>query len=201
MQSSKSILLALVVLLAACGEPERLRPLTAGDVVLAFGDSLTVGIGTAPEHSYPAVLDGMLPATVVGSGVSGETTAQGLARLPAVLERYRPRLLILLEGGNDILRSVPATQTRDNLAAMIELAQQRGIDVVLLGVPEKKLFSSAAPFYAELAQRYDLVFVEDLVSDLLRSPGRKSDAIHLNAAGYRALAEGVAELLDDNGAF
>lgn len=188
------------LLLGACGE-QRLSPIGPDGVILAFGDSLTVGVGTRPENSYPTVLASLTNVKVVGAGVSGETTVQGVKRLPAVLDRTRPDLLILIEGGNDILRNHKFDNIKLNLKNMIELAQARGVPVVLLGVPQKKLFSDAAPFYGELAQAYDLVYDGELLGDLLRSPGLKSDPIHLNEKGYRKMAEGIYELLKDNGAF
>jgi acyl-CoA thioesterase I len=189
----------LLVVLAGCSSPD-LEPLQPGSRVLAFGDSLTYGVGTTRENSYPAVLSQLAGLEVVNAGVSGETTAGGLARLGRELDESQPELLILLQGGNDILRNLDLAQTKANLAAMIELAAHRNIAVVLLGVPEKKLFSSAAPIYGELAEEHQLVFDGSLVASLLRSPSYKSDPVHLNAEGYRKMAESIHELLQDSGA-
>lgn len=189
----------LLLLIAACSSPE-LEPLQPGGRVLAFGDSLTYGVGTTRENSYPAVLSKLAGLEVINAGVSGETTAGGLARLGRELDESQPELMILLEGGNDILQNHNLAETKANLAAMIELAASRDIAVVLLGVPEKKLFSSAAPIYGQLAQEYQLVFDDSLVASLLRSPSYKSDPVHLNAEGYRKMAESIQQLLQDSGA-
>lgn len=186
------------LLLAACGE-RKLAPLPADAVVLAFGDSLTDGVGAGPAESYPRVLAELTGRTVIAAGVPGETTAEGLERLPEALAEHRPDLLILLEGGNDILRNQTA-DTKANLAAMIEFAQARDIPVVLVAVPEKKLLSSAAPWYAELAAEYGLALEDELVGKLMRSAQYKADPVHFNAAGYRALAEGIRDLLEAEGA-
>ncbi|OEU72651.1 MAG: arylesterase [Desulfuromonadales bacterium C00003068] len=169
-------------------------------VILAFGDSLTVGVGTPPTTDYPTVLAKLSGRMVINSGVSGEVTAQGLFRLPEVIEQTDPQLIILLEGGNDILRNKDHRQIKQNLAAMIEYAQQNHIDVVLVGVPAKNILFSVAPFYNELAEEYSLVYAEDLLSNLLRNPRYKSDAIHLNQQGYGILAESIHELLISRGA-
>ncbi|WP_111496966.1 arylesterase [Marinobacter bohaiensis] len=192
-------LIGLALLLAACSDP-RLEPLFDDDVILAFGDSLTEGVGVDAEQSYPAALERLSGRTVVNAGIAGETTTEGLQRLPQVLDRTRPNLMILLEGGNDILRNHDPAVTEANLERMIEMARERGIEVLLVGVPEKKLFSDTAPLYGDLARRYDLPFEDDAVADLLRNPEVKSDAVHFNADGYRRLAEAVYGQLQAEGA-
>ena len=196
----KTLLLSLIaLLLLACSEP-RLSPIPAGGTIMAFGDSLTKGVGARKENSYPAVLQELTGISVINSGISGETTAGGLARIAESLDRTRPSLLILLEGGNDILRNVSHQDIRTNLARMIEQALMRDIEVILLGVPEKNLFSSSAAFYPELAKEYGLAFDDTLVADLLRNPAYKSDPIHLNSRGYREMARRIKELLVAGGA-
>lgn len=187
-------------LLTGCDQP-RLPAIPPNGTLLAFGDSLTAGVGAAPSESYPAVLERLSGRRVINAGGSGEVTAEGLARLPQVLEDTAPDLLLLLEGGNDILRNLDPETTRANLAAMIELAQARGIPVVLIGVPEKRLFSEVAPLFEALAATDDLVLVDDLIADLLRQRAYKSDAIHFNRDGYRALAEALHDRLDREGAW
>jgi len=193
------VALLTVFLLSGCNE-SKLTPLPDDGVILAFGDSLTVGIGSSKAHSYPSVLASLTGLQVINSGVSGETTIQGLQRLPQVLEKTDTDLLILMEGGNDILRNKNLLETKANLTAMIKLARSQNIPVVLIGIPEKKLFSNSAPFYDALADEFELVFDRKLVSTLLHTRAYKSDAIHLNKKGYRKMAESIFELLKDNGA-
>lgn len=188
-----------VFLLTGCNSPE-LNKLPADAVILAFGDSLTAGVGTTPDNSYPAVLASITGRQVINRGISGEETAQGLSRLPAVLADTQPDLVILIEGGNDILRNRPAADIKHNLAQMITLIQQRDIPVVLLGMPEKKLFSSSAALYQQLADEHQLVYDNSLISDLLRNRALKTDPVHFNAQGYQQMAEGIHQLLRDNGA-
>lgn len=195
------ILISLLTLSLLACDSGRLTPLNQNDVIVAFGDSLTEGVGTNESNNYPNVLAKLSGFNVVNAGVSGETTSEGLIRLPSVIEEYKPNLLILLEGGNDILRNQSAKTIESNLDKMINIALDNGIQVVLIGVPEKSLFSSSAPFYSHLAEKYDLVFDSSLIASLLRSPSKKSDSVHFNTAGYASLAEGIYELLSDNGAF
>ena len=193
-------LIVCLMFLQACSDSISLTPIPQDGVILAFGDSLTVGVGTSEAYSYPTVLAQLSDRKVVAAGVSGEETTQGIIRLPAVMDEANPNLLILLEGGNDILRNKSLHDTKKNLAAMIELAQARGVQVVLIGVPEKKIFSDVAPLYEELAEQYRLVFSDDLLSGLLRDNEYKSDAVHLNQQGYRIMAESIHQLLVKHGA-
>ena len=189
----------LCLLLTACGEPG-FRPLAAGETILAFGDSLTEGRGVSPAQSYPSVLASLSGHPVINGGVSGELSQAGRARLPALLAEHRPALVILLEGGNDMLRGSGEVALKANLAAMIEAAQGSGAQVLLVAVPRKSLFADGAPLYEELADQYGLVLDNDSIGELLRDPALKSDAVHFNAEGYRTLAQRLHRLLQERGA-
>jgi len=191
--------LLAALLLQGCAEP-KLSPVPIDGTVLAFGDSLTLGVGARSRDSYPSVLSALGGRRVVNAGVSGETTDLGLARLQDTLPKVNPDLLLLLEGGNDILRARDPADTKSNLAAMVELARNQGVEVVLVGVPDKLLFSDSASFYEELAEQYELVFDGETLAGLLRRSDYKSDAVHLNSQGYRMLAEAIHELLAERGA-
>ncbi|MCW8996080.1 MAG: GDSL-type esterase/lipase family protein, partial [Psychromonas sp.] len=187
------------LLLNACDAP-KLKTIAKGGTILAFGDSLTLGVGTTKFKSYPAVLAELSGLNVINAGVSGETTDRGLKRLPMELERTFPDLIILIEGGNDILKNRSQSAIKQNLKRMIEIAESRGIPVVLIGVPKKSLFSDSAPLYEELAEHFKLVYDGELIADLLRSPSLKSDPIHFNEKGYQKMAESIYTLLENNGA-
>jgi lysophospholipase L1-like esterase len=194
-------LAALVLgLVGSCGEQAKLPRLGPDDVVLAFGDSLTFGTGAREEESYPEILSGLIGRKVVRAGVPGETTAQGLQRLGAVLDEYKPKILLLCLGGNDMLRRVNDERIAANLRQMISAARQRGTAVVLLGVPRPALFGGAASFYADLAKESALVYEGEVLNSVLRDAGLKSDPIHPNALGYRRVAERLAALLRERGA-
>ena len=186
--------------LTACSPPATLEPIAEGGTILAFGDSLTVGYGVSAASSYPAVLAELTGLHVINAGVSGETSDRGLERLPDALDSAEPDLLVLIHGGNDILQNRSLAELEANLGAMIELAHSRGVPVVLIGVPQKALFSNSAPLYEALAEHYQLAFDAELIADLQRSPAMKSDHVHFNANGYRAMAEAIYALLEENGA-
>ena len=192
--------LLLAGLLAACGSEPRLPRLADGDVVLAFGDSLTYGTGADAGQDYPAQLQQLIGRAVVNAGVPGETTAQGLQRLPAALAAHQPRLLLLCLGGNDLLRRLDPVQTAGNLRGMVRLAREQGIAVVLIGVPEPGLFAGAPAFYEEIAGEFGLPYEGEAFNEVLKTPGLKSDPIHANDAGYRRVAQRLADMLKHAGA-
>lgn len=193
------VVFSMLLLLQSCTGPS-IAVLSHNAQILAFGDSLTHGKGSSEGGDYPAVLAELTGLRVINAGVSGETTSQGLTRLAELLVRETPDLLILLEGGNDFLRNHDIAKTKTNLAQMIELAQARSIAVVLIAVPQKSLFLSPATLYSELAETYDVMLLEEALTDLLKTRSMKSDTIHLNDAGYRALAETIYRGLEDAGA-
>ncbi|HUN54215.1 MAG TPA: arylesterase [Smithella sp.] len=189
-----------VFVLAACQKPASLPVLGKSDVVVAFGDSITFGTGAGPQESYPAVLEQMIGRKVINAGVPGEITAEGLSRLPQVLDTEKPALLILCHGGNDTLRQLSREQTARNIREMVGLARQRGVAVVLIAVPSLGLWVSPAPMYRDIAKELKIPLEEKTLSGILADDSLKSDLIHPNAAGYRRLAEAVAALLKKNGA-
>jgi lysophospholipase L1-like esterase len=195
-------LLAIIAVftLTSCQKTVKLPVLAKNDVVVAFGDSITFGIGAESQDSYPAVLEQIIGRKVVNAGVSGEITAEGLSRLPQVLEEEKPALLILCHGGNDTLRRLGRKQAAGNIREMIHLARQRGVAVVLIAVPALGLSVSPEPLYREIAEEFKIPLEEKTLSSILADGSLKSDLIHPNAAGYRRLAEAVATLLNKSGA-
>jgi len=187
--------------LAACSDaPPPLPRLGADDVVLAFGDSITYGTGAQPAESYPEVLAQLIGRRVVGAGVPGEVTANGLQRLPEVLDEVKPKILLLCLGGNDMLRKVEPVAIEANLRTMVRIARDRGIAVVLIAVPKPALFGGNAAFYQTIARENDLPLESKILKDILFDNEFKADPIHPNAKGYRRLAEAVAALLRRTGA-
>ena len=194
-------LLLICGLLAGCGDRvPRLGALGADDIVLAFGDSLTYGTGAKPEESYPAVLARLINRPVVRSGVPGEKTDGGLQRIAGVLDEHRPKLDIVCLGGNDMLRKFDKTVTENNLRGILREIRSRGLDAMLIGVPQPALVTSAPAFYEKLAKEFSVPYEAGVVISVLYKPELKSDPIHPNAEGYRRIAEAVATLLRNAGA-
>lgn len=117
-----------------------------------------------------------------------------------MLEREKPALLILCHGGNDLLRRLDQKQIANNLRAMIRLARERGVAVVIIAVPSPGIALSPPPFYREIAAETKIPCEENVLTMVLSDGSLKSDYIHPNAAGYRRLAESIAALLKKIGA-
>ena len=197
-----SFLLSIVILIASgCGEKNSsLSPLSSSSVILAYGDSLTYGYNVKRSESYPAKLEVLTGISVINSGVSGEVSAQGLKRLPKVLDEHHPQLLILCHGGNDLLRKMDLEEMESNIRSMIQLSLDRDIPVILLGVPKPGIFLSSFDVYKKIANSTNIIFIEDLISDVLGKKSLKSDSIHPNKKGYNVMAEEIYSLLLDKGA-
>ncbi len=171
--------------------------------MLALGDSLTFGYGANPGESYPAQLQKLTGWNIVNGGVSGDTSAQALSRLPALLAR-KPKLVIVGIGGNDFLRKVPEEQTRANIAKIIETVQKENIPAVLVSVPHITLGTlfghlSDHPLYEDLSEEYGIPLFGGVWAEILGDNNLKSDQIHANGKGYRKFAEDLNQFLRKQG--
>jgi acyl-CoA thioesterase-1 len=187
--------ITLLLALAACGGKPKEPPLPAGAKVLALGDSLTAPHGVRPGEDWPTLLAQKTGWQVINGGVSGNTSADALARLPALLDEHQPQLVLVTLGGNDMLRKLPAGQTVANLERMLDMARSKGAKVVLLATPKPSLagavFNSLSPpeFYAEIAKDKKVPLIEEAIPKVLSDTNLKGDQIHPNAAGHARLGE------------
>ena len=201
----RHFLLLTAVALAACGKKApKHSALPRGSAVLALGDSLTYGYGANPTESYPARLAELTGWTVTNGGVSGDTSAQALARLPELLREHTPRLVIISIGGNDFLRRQPENETRTNIRAIIQACKAAGAETLLVGVPGVGVGAALGypgdhPLYADLAKAENVPYYANGWSQILGEDALKSDQIHPNAAGYDTFARGLAAYLKENG--
>ena len=186
------------------GAPPSAVPIpTRAPVVLAFGDSLYAGYQLGPHESYPARLEAALaarghPMHVVNAGVSGDTTADGKARLAFTLDNQprQPALVLLGLGGNDMLRGLPPEQAEANLDAIMAELRKRKIPVVLtgmlaapnLGADYVQKFNQ---IYPALALKYQATLVPFLLQPIVGHPEwQLPDHIHPNAQGVDKVVDG-----------
>ncbi|WP_456383672.1 GDSL-type esterase/lipase family protein [Hydrogenimonas sp.] len=168
-------------------------------VILAFGDSLTAGPGVPKDATYPAQLSEMLGTEVINAGVAGESTGNALYRLPRVLARYNPDIVILEEGADDIIAGRKRELIRNNLQKMIDLIKKRGAKVVLVGVPDPDLIDlmigSDVSLYEELAKEMKVYYIPDVYGEILKSEELKLEPFRPNEKGYRIVAEKISDFL------
>ncbi len=192
--------------LSAKPEQADVLPSVERPVIVAFGDSLTAGLGVSAEQTYPAQLQRRLDAAgfryrVVNAGVSGDTTAGGLRRLSWVLQS-KPRLVILEFGGNDGLRGLSLAQTRSNVEQMIQRLEQAGARVVLAGMklPPNYGADYTAQFeamYRDLAKTYRLPLIPFFLEGVAAQPSlNQADGIHPTEEGYRYVVENVMKTIE-----
>ncbi|QQX78689.1 arylesterase [Shewanella sp. KX20019] len=170
-------------------------PLSAAPILI-LGDSLSASYGMPENEGWVHLLRSKMPEhTIINGSVSGETSAGGLRRLPALLESASPEVLLVELGGNDGLRGFPPKQLKNNLTKIIELAKTKQIKVLLseIMVPPNygpRYASQISQVYKELAVEHDITlmpfFMEAIVID---SSLMQRDGIHPNAKAQPQIAE------------
>ena len=187
----------LLVTLAGCGRDKKTaQPVPPGSTVLALGDSLTFGTGASAETCYATVLTGLTGWNVVNAGVPGDTSAQALARLPALLAEHQPKLVIVSIGGNDFLRKLPESDTRTHVHAICKQALAAGAQVLLVAVPRATVAAALGQMtdhalYAEVAKDLKIPLQREAWGEVLAQPDLRADAVHANARGYAQFARSV----------
>lgn len=196
-----TIVIALLVALSACEQSPQFDAVPQGATALAFGDSVTYGVGASSGEDFPALLAADTGWNVINAGVSGDTAKEAKHRIGALLAQHQPQLVIVELGGNDFLRRRSSASVKQDLREIIDLSLASGATTVLIGVPELSVLRSTmgalidAPIYKELAQETDAILVSDIFSEVLSDDDLKADEIHPNARGYAVFTAGLVERL------
>jgi acyl-CoA thioesterase-1 len=220
---SAKLTIGLALLLAACGNhpnqapPKNpaVAPLAAHEtapqtadtrkVIAAFGDSISAGFGVEPGKSFPDDLQRLIdkagyPYHVVNAGVSGDTTTDGVERLP-LLMALQPAIVILEFGGNDGLRGQPVAGAKANLGIMIEAILKSGAKVVLAGMSLPRNYGpeyihSFELMYGELAKQYKVTLIPFILEGVGGNAAlTQADGIHPTAEGAAIVARTVMQYI------
>ena len=217
--------LSLSLIVSACGAPpapaavpETVAPVAepateaprAANVVVFLGDSLTAGYGLEPQDALPPQIEALwkakgLDAVAVNAGVSGDTTANGLARFDWSVTEAKPDLVVIALGANDFLMGVPADVARTNLAAILERAKAAGIPAVLVGLAPRGDTQSGsreaayAAIYPDLAAEYGVPYYPSLLGEISANPSLlQADGLHPTKEGVVRIAAPLAEFLESS---
>jgi acyl-CoA thioesterase I len=199
---------SLLIMLAGLLAPLRaIAADTQAPVIIAFGDSLTAGLGLPQEQSFPAQLEAALKArgteaTVINAGVSGDTAAAGLARLDWAMPDDASAVIVEL-GANDALQGLDPAATKATLEKIITELKARGLPILLAGMEAPRnlgqdYVDQFRALYADLAQRYDLIlypfFLDGVALDDNYTLG---DGLHPNAEGVARIVDGILPKVEE----
>lgn len=165
-----------------------------GETIVALGDSLTAGYGVQGNEAWPALVSRAIGRPVINAGVSGNTTADGLRRVERDVIAHNPRVVIVMLGGNDMLRRLSVEQQFNNLREIVTRIQDSGALVILAGVEGDGLLFSGdhGPRYEALARETGSVYVRDVLSGV-RGRNMQSDRIHPTPQGHERMARAILD--------
>ena len=174
--------------------------------LLVIGDSLSAGYGIDLEDGWVSLLQNRLTEQeygyrVVNASISGDTTTGGVTRLPRALELHQPDIVLIELGGNDGLRGTPIHVVKDNLAAMIQAAQENGAEVVLAGMQMPPNYGADyaedfADLYKDLAAEYETALIDFFLAGVALDPNMmQADNLHPNQKGQPLLLENAWAVL------
>jgi acyl-CoA thioesterase-1 len=176
-------------------------------VLLILGDSLSAGYGMNSEQSWVHLLEVRLierghSYRILNSSISGDTTQGGLARLPRLMDRYQPEIVIIELGANDGLRGINPDITRENIKRLIEHSQAGGANVLLAGIKLPPNYGAAylekfESMYSDLAGQFGTLLVPFFMDGVIFTPGLlQADGIHPNEKGQPVLLENIWQVLE-----
>jgi acyl-CoA thioesterase-1 len=177
-------------------------PAAFAGTVLVVGDSISAAFGLDTRQGWVALLEKRLAEEgfdhrVVNASISGDTSAGGAARLPALLAEHQPELVIIELGGNDGLRGQPPAQLQQNLAAMVQASQQKGAKVLILGMQLPPNYgvrytTAFAEVFPKVAQEYGTALVPFVLEGVGGVPAMmQSDGLHPAAVAQPKLLDNV----------
>ena len=176
-------------MLFQAGKPINVPP-KEGNIIF-FGDSLVEGQGASPGNDLPSLLSKKIDEPVLNAGKGGDTTGSALNRLEQDVLSQNPRLVIILLGGNDILRQIPPDEVYKNLSIIIDKIKARGSAVLLLGVRGGLFGDPYKDVFETLAKEKQIDYIPDILNGIIGRADLMSDPIHPNDRGYAKIADRI----------
>lgn len=162
-----------------------------GKNIICFGDSITFGFGAPAGQSYPDFLSRKIDIPVLNAGVEGDTSTQAMFRIYSDVLSRDPLLVIIEFGGNDFLRSVPPEDTVANIENMVKAVNGAGAMVALVELSTRNIMKRHSQEIRQLARKHNCILISAILDKIIADPSLKSDFVHPNAQGYKAIAERV----------
>lgn len=166
------------------------------DKIVMFGDSLVEGVGATTGHDLANLIEQRTGRNVMNYGKSGNTTRDALERVEHAVAEEAGVVIIVL-GGNDVLRKIPKEETFQNLEYMINSFQKSGTVVILVGVRSGIVGDGRGDDYRDLAKKKGAIYVSDILQDVFGRREYMFDAVHPNDAGYAVIADRLAPVVID----
>ena len=166
-----------------------------GTDIIAFGDSLVEGMGSSGGNDFVSLLSKKIDQPIINLGHSGDTTEDGVKRI-GELDKYNPKIVILLLGGNDSLKKISISDTHKNLEIIIKNIQSRGAIVLLLGVRGGIFNDVFDKEFKNLSSNYHTAFASDILGGLFGDVRYMSDIIHPNNLGYEIIANRIYPVIN-----
>ncbi|MBI5139814.1 arylesterase [Candidatus Nomurabacteria bacterium] len=163
--------------------------------IVAFGDSLVEGVGASSGNDFISQVERKLGIKIENMGRSGDTTLSGLERLGEVIAED-PGIVILLLGGNDVLRRIPKEETFQNLETIIKKLEENKTLVILLGIRGGILSDGYEDDFEKLAKKYKTLYVSNVLKNIITKRDLMYDGIHPNDKGYAIIADRVGIVLE-----
>ncbi|MBQ2312957.1 MAG: hypothetical protein II183_02210 [Elusimicrobiaceae bacterium] len=188
-------LIFVLFLLPGCGKQEVKNYPNSNTDIIAFGDSLIYGYGAGRDETYPSYLSQMLGREVVNLGVSGDTSALGLARIKDI-ERYSPYMVLIEFSANDFFRKIPKDSTENNLKEIVRQVQDMGAIAVLVDTGGAYPMEPYTKIQKQIAKDYNTLFVPGIMDGIYNKKDLKSDQIHPNDKGYKIVAQRIKKIIE-----
>jgi acyl-CoA thioesterase-1 len=177
---------------AACDN--KVSPSKPAAQVVAFGDSLVVGLGTTSGNNFVSLLSSRVGISIANAGRSGDTTGSALNRLQNDVIARKPEVVIVLLGGNDLLQGLPVAQRVANITSIAQQIRATGATVILVGLGNDPIdpYNSALP---GIATQTGSTHVPGILEGIFGVPGLMADSVHPNDAGHRIMADRLEPFL------